>query len=156
VVKKILLLLALVLIPTLAHAQTSGLFAPSTWHLVQPPTQLSAQSASIASTTLYTTPAAGYYRICMNEELTRAATTSSTLPTMGIVYTSGIDSANKFYVLLGSGVVNNTNQTFNAGGGCSAPFFAAASTAIQYNALNYASSGATTMQYDLTISLETE
>lgn len=154
-IKKVLLLLAFVLTPALACAQQQFNVAYLADPL-PPILQLTTQTASIANTTMYTTPAvAGWYRICMSEEITRAATTSSALPAMNYVYTSGVDAINKFSPIA-PGAALGGNATSASVGACSAPFYAAASTVIQYDALNYASSGATTMQYDISIKLETQ
>lgn len=128
--------------------------AVPTWHMVQVPTTLTAQSASISATTLYTVPSvAGTYRFCANTELTRPSTTGSTLATVGVIYTSATDFASK-----SPSVVNYFgNATINtvalAGSGCTT-FSASASSNIQYQTFGYLSDGATTMQYDLQMTLE--
>jgi len=48
---------------------------------------LTAQTALIGTTTLYTTPSAGQYRLSWNMKITTAAVTSSTLGPLTIVYT---------------------------------------------------------------------
>lgn len=116
---------------------------------------LRTQSALIGATTLYTTPAAdGFYQVCWVATLTRAATTSSTLGPLQIRYTNAADNVVKTWP---SANVNNVNQaaTNNTGTGVisgSQTIFCKASTAIQY-LMGYTSSGATTMQYALDITV---
>lgn len=111
-------------------------------------TPLTAQGANITNTTFYTsTAAAHYYHVCAEDDLTRAATTSSALPGIQIYYTSAIDSVVKV-ANVGYSPGNTGNATFAVNVGC-ADIYVAASTAIQYATVSYASVGATTMQYSL-------
>jgi hypothetical protein len=114
---------------------------------------LAAQAANIAATTIYAVPAngAGMYRISCYTSVTQAATTSSTLPNIGILWTDN-DSG----VALSAVNVTPTN-TANALGAFSNGsiiVYAKASTNIQYQTSNYASSGATAMQYGVHIKVE--
>jgi hypothetical protein len=124
------------------------------WRLVQAPTQAAGLVANVAATTIYTTPAvAGHYRVCVNEELTRPATTKAMMPWVQIVYTSSLDSVGRVSTIIQS---NAQNARFYSASGCTGPLFTAASTKIQYQTGNYASVGATTLQYALSFSVETE
>lgn len=121
--------------------------------IVATPTPLTAQVANVSSTTIYTTPAAThYYQVCMTAELTRAATTSSALVGMQVAYTSGVDTVVKV-ANLGFNALATTNATFTQNSGC-VNIFVAASTNIQWATVGYASTGATTMQYDLSATVE--
>lgn len=121
------------------------------WHMVQAPTNVTAQSANISNTTVYT-PTGGnaWYKICVIESVTRAATASSTLPNVQFFYTGANDSAIKNIFLGG----NSNNATTTTATSCSGPFFATNAIFV-YDTTGYASSGATTMQYDLQIEIET-
>ncbi len=114
---------------------------------------LSAQAANVAATTIYAVPAggAGMYRISCYASVTQAATTSSTLPNIGVLWTDN-DSG----VALSSTTVTPTNtaNTLGAFGTGSIIIYAKASTNIQYQTSNYASSGATAMQYGAHIKVE--
>lgn len=117
------------------------------------------QSAAIA-TTLYAVPAAGagQYRLNWNAKITRAATTSSILGGLTIVYTdpdgvvqtisAGAQQANGTLALT---AVANTTTTVILG--YSILLNCKASTNITY-AFAYTSVGVTTMQYNINISLE--
>lgn len=116
---------------------------------------LTAQSAAIAATTAYTTPAAdGKYRINWMLKQTTAATTSSTI-SFQYKFTDALDSQ---VVTAPPSVVNNVHG-FNSNsittGYVSGSFviFAKASTAIQY-IVNYASSGATAAQFSFRLIIE--
>jgi len=123
---------------------------------------LTAQSATIATTTLYAVPAsgAGQYRISWNSTKTRAATTASTNGTLTLTYT-GSDSIVRSVTCpatnsVGTSVTfNNVNATASTGCLWGMPFIidCKASTNIQYS-FGYINSGVTTMQYDLRIKLE--
>jgi hypothetical protein len=124
------------------------------WRLAQAPTQITGLAGNVAPTAIYTTPAvAGHYRICVHEELTRAATSRSTIPWVQIIYTSSLDSISRISTIIQS---HNQNATFYSASGCTGPLFTAASSKIQYQTGNYASVGATTLQYALSFSVETE
>lgn len=109
---------------------------------------LTAQSANVAATTLYAVPStgAGIYRVSVYLVVSRAATTSSTLPDSRIIYTDA-DSGATITVPLTAGNTGNTTSTAVY---ASAIINAKASTNIQYDigqVTGYASSGATSMQF---------
>ncbi|MEN8513063.1 hypothetical protein [Burkholderia sp. RS02] len=111
------------------------------------------QASNISSTTLYTVPAggAGWYRVSAQAVVTQAATTSSTLPNVGVTWTDN-DSG----VALSATTMTPTN-TANAPGAFglgSQMMYVKAGTTIQYQTSNYASSGATSMQYAARLRLE--
>ena len=106
---------------------------------------LTAQSAAISATTLYTPSTAGLYTIQYYGKVTTAATTSSTLGVFSVISTD-IDS-NVLTTVGQSSQQNSLTSGFISG---SITVYAKASTAIQYS-LGYASSGATAMQYELHI-----
>lgn len=112
-----------------------------------------AHSANIAPTTIYTVPAsgAGMYRVFVYAVETTAATTSSTLPNVGILWTDS--DAN---VALSSSNVSPTNPANAPGafGNGAIVINARASTTIQFQTSNYASAGATAMQYAVHLRLE--
>ncbi|CAB3782097.1 hypothetical protein [Paraburkholderia fynbosensis] len=111
------------------------------------------QAANVSPTTLYTVPAggAGWYRVSVQAVVTQAATTSSALPNVGVTWTDN-DSG----VALSAITMTPTN-TANAPGAFglgSQMMYVKAGTTIQYQTSNYASSGATPMQYAVRARLE--
>jgi hypothetical protein len=121
---------------------------------------LTGQSASISTATLYSTGASGYglYRFSCTVTLTRAATSSSTLPQCNVLYTdqdSGTGQNLGVSQPSSSNTAGATGCGGTAGGGyCVQTLSVAANTNIQYNLTGYASSGATAMQYAVRMRLE--
>lgn len=120
---------------------------------------LTAQQANVSLTTLFTPSANGYYRISGYEVLTQAATTSSTLPSVGFTYTDGdtnVALGPLFFI-----AATNSNNTVGSqgpcnsvGGPCQIYFYARSGAAVQFETLSYASNGATPMQFALHIRVE--
>lgn len=111
-----------------------------------------AQVANIGTTALYTTPAAGFYRVSIYITVTTVATTSSTMPNTSIVYTDGNSGTNGHSTTTtATSAGNSVTSTFAQ---VTHVFYAKASTNINYATGSYASSGATAMQYALRIRLE--
>jgi hypothetical protein len=114
---------------------------------------LATQGANITVTTLYAVPVggAGLYRVCANEAVTRAATTSSTMPAVTISWNNGVAQTTTLIASSGGNVTTTVGQA------C-ATVRAAASTNISYDAGTttgaFASSGATSMQFELSIVAE--
>lgn len=114
---------------------------------------LTGQTSSISATTAYSVPASrgGMYVVYASAKITRAATTSSTLGVLDITFTSPTDSIAATVL---DGNVNNYNRTVGNttadGISMAIPVYAKAGTNIQY-AMGYASSGATSMEYELHI-----
>jgi len=115
-----------------------------------------AQTANLAGT--YTVPStdAGAYRATCYVVLTRAATSSSTLPNCYINYTDEDTSHGNSYWFTGNGYTGNSvgGSNLNQASANGAIFNAAASSTIQIGTTNYASSGATAMQYAVHVQLE--
>jgi hypothetical protein len=111
------------------------------------------QSANIGATTIYAVPAdgAGMYRVFAYAVVTQAATTSSTLPNLGILWTDSDTS-----VALSSSNVTPTNaaNALGAFGNGDIVINAKGGTTIQFQTSNYASAGATSMQYVVRLRLE--
>jgi hypothetical protein len=111
------------------------------------PVSLTAQGATISTTTLYTTIASdGWYQVLFNASITRAASSSCTLGVQ-LRHTNASDNVVKTWPTNNTNGVNQTttnNTTATLSGSLS--FYCKASTNIQYN-INYSSSGATSMQY---------
>lgn len=111
------------------------------------------QSANINATTIYAVPAdgAGMYRVSAYAVVTQAATTSSTLPNVGVLWTD-----NDANVALSANNVTPTNAANAPGafGNGDVVISARANTNIQFQTSNYASSGATPMQYAVRLRLE--
>jgi hypothetical protein len=110
---------------------------------------LTSQGADIAWTTLITPATNNLYRISCYVIVTRAATTSSTLPGCNLSYTDETGTAHQ--VIGTSASTANTVGTNLQG---MAVIYAKSGTAIQYNTAGFASSGATSMQYAVHVRLE--
>jgi len=104
---------------------------------------LTAQSAAISATTLYTPPTAGIYTITYYAKVTTAATTSSVLGAFSVIST---DTDSNVVTTVGNTSTQNSLTTGFISG--TITVYAKASTAIQYT-MGYTSSGATAMQYEL-------
>lgn len=101
--------------------------------LVQAPTELTGQTASIAANTIYTTPAAdGYYRTSLCITVTTAAGASLDLAAV-VKWTEATDNVQKTFP---SNNVNNISRTITNSTGVAIAFdvvaHCKASTAIQY------------------------
>jgi hypothetical protein len=116
--------------------------------IVATPTPLTDQAGNISATTIYTTTAAShYYQVCMELNVTQAASTSSTLPQPQLDYTSATDGVVKV-ANIGFSTGLTGNATYLSNIGC-AEIYAKASTNIQWATVNYVSVGAKPMQYSL-------
>jgi hypothetical protein len=123
---------------------------------------LASQGAAIGATTIYTPAATGLFRLCCFAQVTRAATTSSTLGGSGggltITFTDG-DGSVAQSVKIRMNLNDGTNNTVHAGNTTTSNMFGQATiyaktgVAIQY-AFGYTSSGATTMLYSLHVKVE--
>lgn len=137
------------------NASSVALFAQGTVGRVATFTA-TAQGANIGATTLFTVPTnvAGTYRFSCYTVVTRAATTSSTLPACNLIFTDADTSVAQTIAMttsptgntlgLVSGVPNTEVQMFQAKAG----------TVIQFSTSGYASVGATSMQYSVRIKVE--
>jgi len=109
-----------------------------------------AQSADINMPNVYTALASGLYRVSAYMVLTRAATTSAVFPSLSVEYTeasTGIGMAD----LMITSTSANTVGTHQGG---TTVIAAQAGTTIGYVTGNYASVGATTMQYAVHMHIE--
>lgn len=119
-----------------------------------------AQAANIGTTTLYAVPAnqGGMYHIIGYAVVTQAATTSSTLPALQVTYTdSDTNVANSWWFTEGtvtSNTVGNANSNVNSLQPGGIILNAKGGTNISLSSVNYASSGATPMQYAVHVKLE--
>jgi len=121
---------------------------------------LTAQTAAVNTTTLYAVPAAGagQYRISWNAKVTTAATSSSTLGALTIVYTDpdGVAQTITAPATIAAGTLATTsagNSTTTVLLGMPLLLNCKASTNVTY-AFAYASSGGTPMAYNLNVRLE--
>lgn len=112
-----------------------------------------AQAANIGATTIYAIPAAraGLYRVSAYAVVTQAATTSSTLPNVGVLWTD-----NDSNVALSANTVTSSNNANAPGafGNGDTVISARDGTNIQFQTSNYASVGATAMQYAVHLRVE--
>jgi hypothetical protein len=116
--------------------------------VAQPPINLAAQGANVLAATLFTVPvgAGGLYLIEVYMVVTRAATTSSTLPDSRIKFTDN-DSSGAITIPATPGLATNTTATFAQG---TFVVNAKAGTTIQYDigqVTPFASVGGTSMQF---------
>jgi hypothetical protein len=113
----------------------------------------SAQAANLGATLLYNPPITKSQLISCQILLTRAATTSSTLPQCVVTFTDVFTNAAQSITLTpvwASGTVGCSGTTTNTvGNSCEGAVLVVpkATVAVNYSTTNYASSGATTMQY---------
>jgi hypothetical protein len=109
------------------------------------------QAANIAPTTIYAVPTGGLYRVAIYAVETQAATTSSTLPNVGVLWTD-----NDTNVALSAVTVTPTNtaNALGAFGNADIVISAKSGTNIQYQTSNYASVGGTPMQYAVHLRVE--
>lgn len=115
---------------------------------------LTGQAASIGTTNIVGTAPAGIYNVCWVQQVTQAATVSSSLLVTigwnnGSSKTTTIFSLNGGVLQLSADVTNVLNST---GGNC-IMIFSAAGQPITYST-TYASVGATPMQYALYVTAE--
>ena len=113
---------------------------------------LTGQTTDITATTLYTAPAADTtVRVSAYTIVTRAATTSSTLGSLGIAYTDADNTTSQNMTLrcnnrTGTSTTSVTGNSLTTSLNCEAVVRMNASSSMTYEQ-GYASSGATTMQY---------
>ena len=115
---------------------------------------LTAQGANISATTITnaSSVAAGVYQASCTVSVTRAATSSSNLPSCYIQCVNASDGVTKTFFSPWNGQSNAGNSTAIANSyvtSCNAQ----AGSAIKYMTIGWASSGATSMQYDLNLVL---
>ena len=119
---------------------------------------LTAQGAAIGATTIYAVPAAGagMYRITWMATITRAATTTATLGGSTGFQAQFTDVNDSVVKLQNPTSQNNFTTSSNATGSTVSGVvvgYCKASTNLQYQ-FGYTSSGATSMQYDLSMRVE--
>lgn len=120
---------------------------------------LTAQSAAISATTILTPAVAGLYELTFYLKSTTAASTSSTLGPVTVTWKDGTDNTSMSVEvgllysapggagsMLWSNTVNGITEIWSG----NLVLYAAAGTAITY-AIGYASSGGTSMKYEVHI-----
>jgi hypothetical protein len=123
-----------------ANTSTDGYLSQTDWNtfnkktgLVQAPTELTGQTASLAATTFYTTPAAdGWYRITITATITTAAGTNLDLAAQ-LRYTEATDNVAKTYPNTNVNGMNRTATNSTAASiSLTSVCHVKASTALQY------------------------
>jgi len=111
------------------------------------------QSANISATTIYAVPAGrgGLYRVSAYGVVTQAATTSSTLPNIGVLWT---DNDTNVALLANTMTPTNSANALGAFSPGDQVISVREGTNIQFQTSNYASSGATPMQYAVHLRVE--
>jgi hypothetical protein len=115
---------------------------------------LTSQAASVGTTNIVGTAPAGIYNVCWVQQITQAATVSSSL-LVTIGWNNGSSKTTTLFSLNGGALqlsADATNLLNSTGGNC-IMIFSAASQPITY-ATTYASVGGTPMQYSLFITAE--
>jgi hypothetical protein len=112
------------------------------------------QSASIGSTSIVGTAPAGIYNVCWVQQITQAATVSSSLLTT-IAWNNGSAKNTTLFSLNGGALqlIGDTSNALNSTGGNCIMIYSAANQPITYST-TYASVGATPMLYGLFITAE--
>ena len=115
---------------------------------------LTAQAASIGTTSVIGTAPAGLYNVCWIQQITQAATVSSSLLTT-IGWNNGSAKTTALFSLNGGALqlIADTTNVLNSTGGNCVQVFSIAGQPITYST-TYASVGATPMQYALYITVE--
>ena len=115
-------------------------------------TALAANFNAGAAWTLFTPSAAvgQFLRVNFVQEMTQAATSSSTFPSLTLGWTDAGGIA-RTAVLAGTSAANNPNTDIASGSGV---ILTNGSTPVTVTSASYASSGATPMQYALAVSVE--
>lgn len=116
---------------------------------------LTAQTAAIAATTLFTPTATGFYQLSFYLKITTPDGASSTLGAVTITYTDGVDSVAQSLVVAlatqaGASATTNTLNTTAAKLQGVATIYAKTAVAVQY-AIAYASGTPATMAYEVSI-----
>jgi hypothetical protein len=117
---------------------------------------LTAQNNNIATTTILTAPANGFYRFNCTVMETTAAGTSSTLPVCNFIFT---DADSSFAETVSASLTTTINVVGAIGSESGTTtvnntFYAKSGTAIKYSTTLYVSNPANAMQYALHIRLE--
>lgn len=113
-------------------------------------TSQTAQSANVNQPSVYNAVISGLYRVSCYVVITRAATTSATMPGCSVTYTEPLTTIGMQDIVTLSSVTN----TLGAHSGASTVIQAQVGSGIGYATNNYASSGATTMQYHVAFIVE--
>lgn len=106
---------------------------------------LTAQSTNVSATTLFTPLASGLYRASAYIQVTQAATTSSTMPSIALAFTDPDASASQTINMTSTSSGNTTSTLAQA----VAVFKAKTGTTIQLSTSGYASTGGTAMNFAL-------
>jgi hypothetical protein len=118
---------------------------------------LTLQGVNVGPTTLVTPGANGFFRMTCWVVLTRAATTSSTLPQCNALWTDPDSNQTQLMMLNATTTANVLGifapLAFGAQSG-NYSFYAKSGVAIQYQTNGYVTSGATSMQYAVHVRLE--
>lgn len=116
------------------------------------PVDLTAQAADIVATTLYAVPTGfqGMYRVMAWIIVTQAATVSSTLPSVQIVFHDEDNNISQTLTLTPTNT-GNAQTTFQSG---ESVIFVKDGANIQYQTSGYVTSGATPMNFALHLRIE--
>ena len=110
---------------------------------------LTANYNSGSAKTLFTPSAAGQWRISFSQAITQAATSSSTMPSLTLAWTDAA-GISRTKTLVATSTANSTSTESDG----VAVIYTNGSTAVTITSASYASSGATAMKYDLSVTAE--
>jgi hypothetical protein len=108
------------------------------------------QAANVNNPSVYAVPASGMYRVSIYIVITQAATTSATMPGSQVTYTEAATSVGMADPVFFSAAANAVGSHI----GGSAVIQAQQGSNIGYLTNNYASVGATPMQYQVRVAIE--
>lgn len=109
-----------------------------------------AQATNVSVANFYTVAVGGLYRVSAYVVLSQAATTSSTMPSASISYTEAVTGANVQDMI----TTTATNNTVGLHSGGSVVIQAQQGSNLSFITSNYASVGATPMQYSVHLTVE--
>ena len=154
--RKIILLAAILagilFSPTAARAQTTSFSGPS----VIAHFDATAQAANVASTLVITTTTKGTYRATCYVEVTQAATTSSTMPSCSVSWTTADSNSAQSAAITPTSTANTvgTNSATVATATPNSQIQVANGANINVSTTGYASVGATVMQFAVHLKIE--
>jgi hypothetical protein len=108
------------------------------------------QAANVNAPAVYAVPASGMYRVSTFIVITQAATTSATMPSVNVLYTEAVTGVAASDLVTLSAAANAVGT--RSGG--TAVIQAQQGSNIGYSTSDYASVGATPMQYQVRIAIE--
>lgn len=140
--------------PVTIHAQ-GGVTSLGTSPTLVARFDATAQAANVASTLVFQTTTKGTYRATCYVEVTQAATTSSTMPSCNVLWTTADSGTAQTAGITATSAANTVGTNSTTTANSNAPVqVAAAGASVNVSTTGYASVGATAMQYAVHFKLE--